>query len=761
MSQSRQLAAIMFTDIVGYTALMGRDELKAFKILEQFKSVATPLVKKHHGKWHKDLGDGALCSFVSAHEAVKCAIEILQQLNQTKEVKVRIGIHLGDVTFQNGDVFGDGVNIASRIQSEAAPGGICLSEPVHRNVRNKQGIKTVFLGKQKLKNVEGLTALYQVSIPGIDTRVQTSRGNISLWKAVVLSLALAALFSFVSVWYFQTREFPKSNNVERYDILLPDATPLALIGSAQFGSGQTALAISPDGNLLVYAGHTDQTTKLFVRYMEGYEVTVLEGTDEAFFPFFSPSGEWIGFFSNNHLKKVAVKGGAPITLCEAINPNGAVWAPDDRIIFSDHEGSTLSWIQSEGGERQEFQIEGSIGGVGSFNYPSMLGDNHLVISTDYPGGINVISIDNQQQLRLLERGRNPRYLSSGHISFIDHGRLMAVPFDLENLRINGEIVPIVGDLRTEGRTGQLAISNQGTLIYVPGISTMESKLVFRTQEGIEEELPIKSGYYGEFHLSPNGEKLEIHNYETGDIQIYDFSNQTMTRLTHDGNSNFGIWTPDGTELTYSKFRDKSLHQINASGSGREVELISSDMPMNPIDWSSDGKVLMYGAPNPGSSVDIRFHFLNQGKDDITLMPNRANEYLASFSPKNDFVAYTSDESGQSEVYVQPFPPDGTKWTVSSDGGEEPLWSPDGNKMVYRNGNDWLEVEVSTKPTFSIGTRKLLFNGPYINVSGYSYDISPDGKQFLLLKPVSSARTSTRLKVVKNWFEEVKRLVPPR
>ena len=670
MSQSRQLAAIMFTDIVGYTALMGRDEREAFEILEQFKTIATPLVQKHSGKWHKDLGDGALCSFGSAHDAVKSAVEILQQF-KTTEVKVRIGIHLGDVTFQNGDVFGDGVNIASRIQGEAAPGGICLSEPVYKNVRNKEGIKTVFLGRRKLKNVEGLTALYQVSIPGIDTKIQTSNWSISLWKAAVLSIALALLLSFISVWYFQGQELPKSNNVERYDILLPEVTPLALIGSAQFGAGQTALAISPDGNLLVYAGQADQTTRLFIRYMDGYGVTVLEGTDGAFYPFFSPNGDWIGFFSDNYLKKISIKGGAPITLCEAINPNGGVWAPDDRIIFSDYEGSTLSWIHSEGGARQEFQVEGSHGGVGSFNYPSMLGEHHLLVSIDYPGGFNIISIDNQQQIRLLENGTDPHYLHSGHLSFVDHERLMAVPFDLDNLTINGKIVPLVDDLRTEGRTGQMAISDQGTLIYVPGISALESKLVLRNQEGMEEELPIKSGYYGEFHLSPNGEKLQILNYETDDIQIYDFSNQTMTRLTHNGSGNYGIWTPDGTGLTFSNYRDKSLHQINASGSGEEIELISSEMPMTPIDWSSDGKVLMYGAPNPGSSVDIRFHFLNQGKDDITLMPNRANEYLASFSPEDDFVAYTSDESGQSEVYVQPFPPDGTKWTVSSDGGEEP------------------------------------------------------------------------------------------
>jgi serine/threonine-protein kinase len=133
--------------------------------------------------------------------------------------------------------------------------------------------------------------------------------------------------------------------------------------------------------------------------------------------------------------------------------------------------------------------------------------------------------------------------------------------------------------------------------------------------------------------------------------------------------------------------------------------------------------------------------------------------MASFSPKGHFVAYTSSESGQQEVYVQPFPPNGSRWTVSSGGGEEPIWSPNGDKLIYRNGNNWMEVPTTMEPTFSTLTPTLLFSGSYVNVPGYSYDISPDGQRFLLFKPVSNARTATRLKVVKNWFEEVNRLAP--
>jgi len=759
-SQSRQLAAIMFTDIVGYTALMGEDEQKAFEVLDQFKSIATPLVQKHNGKWHKDLGDGALCSFGSALDAVKSAIAIQQQLNKEIHSKIR---NSGDVTFQDGDVFGDGVNIASRIQSEAAPGGICLSEAVYKTVRNKEGIKAAFLGKRKLKNVEGLTKLYQISAQGIETKGHTPVKVISLWKALILSVGLAVLLSVLWVRYFQSPGISQSKGVERYDIILPEETPLALIGSAPLGIGQTALAISPDGNLLVYAGQEDRTTRLFIRSIDIGEVDVLEGTEGAFSPFFSPDGKWIGFFSSNYLKKVSVRGGEPITLCAATNSEGGVWAYDYRIFFSDEFGARLNWIHAEGGERHELQVEGASGTYGSFNLPSLLGEKYILVSTSYPNGIVAISLESGQSVKLLDQGSDPHFIPSGYLSFVEHGRLMVVPFDLKTLTIKGKIVSIIDDLQTEEIAGQVSVSNDGTLIYVPGISAMESELVFRSIDGKEEVLSLKPDYYGPVNISPDGEKLAISNQNTGDIYVYDIRSQTITRLTHDGSSNQVIWTPNGTKITYGIHFD-SLHnifQINASGSDAPMEIISSNTRIYPIDWSSDGKVFMYGEYNPAASSDIKFHFFNQTREDLVLTPNRATQTLARFSPKNDYVAYTSNESGQFEVYVQPFPPNGDRRIVSTDGGEEPIWSPKGDKLYYRNvnGNNWMVVTCTLEPTFSAGVPELLFSGHYVNVLGYSYDISPDGQHFLLLRPVNNAQTASRLKVVKNLFEELNRLAP--
>jgi class 3 adenylate cyclase/Tol biopolymer transport system component len=755
MASSRQLAAILFADIVGYTSLMGENEDRAFQVLDKFKRIALPLVYEHQGTWHKDLGDGALCSFGSALDAVKTAIAILQQFNTGTNIKIRIGIHLGDVTYQNGDVFGDGVNIASRIQGEAAPGGICLSEAVFKNVRNKEGIKATFLGKRRLRNVDGTTKLYQISAPGVETNSVIRRRSISVWKAAVIAVG-AGVLAGASGWHLSRQFISHSEVVERYDMILPEEAPLALVGSAPLGIGQRALALSPDGHVLVYVGQGDETTRLYTRSMESYEVLTLEGTEGAYFPFFSPDGEEVGFFSQNYLKKISIDGGTSITLCEVNNVGGAAWLPDGRIFFGNSETNNLSWIYSKGGEEQ--QLEGN-GSKLFFTVISPLGNDRFLASDR--SGFQIVSVVNGNQKNILDYGFSPNYLPLGYLSFAEPGRLMVAPFDSENMVINGNIVTAISDLRTERTWGQVAISNSGTLIYVPGISSMESELVLLTPDGNEEVLTYRSDYFGDCRISPDGTKLLLSNHNIGDIHIFDLSRHTNTRLTNDGGNYYGIWAPDSKSIFYNHTSQNTskIYQINVSGSESPKEILRRDGIIYPLDITSDGNILLYSEGNTGS-VEHKFRFLNQERKELLLMPNRALQGLASFSPEDNYLAYTSNESGQSEVYIQPFPPDGERWTISSGGGEEPLWSPNGDKLYYRNGNDWMEVPIVFEPSFSSGIPTLLFHGPYINVRGYSYDIHPDGNRFLLIKPISQIRTSTRIKVVKNWFEEVKGLVKP-
>ena len=162
MTQSRQLAAIMFTDIVGYTALMSRDEPNAMRLLQKNRDIQNSLAKKHQGELLKEIGDGTLLCFHSAFNAVQCALEIQKSCKEVPELVLRIGVHLGDVLFENGDVFGDGVNVASRIEPFAKAGGICISEQVFQMIQNKPGLKAEFIGEKKLKNVERPVGIYAI-----------------------------------------------------------------------------------------------------------------------------------------------------------------------------------------------------------------------------------------------------------------------------------------------------------------------------------------------------------------------------------------------------------------------------------------------------------------------------------------------------------------------------------------------------------------------------------------------------------------------
>jgi dipeptidyl aminopeptidase/acylaminoacyl peptidase len=202
-----------------------------------------------------------------------------------------------------------------------------------------------------------------------------------------------------------------------------------------------------------------------------------------------------------------------------------------------------------------------------------------------------------------------------------------------------------------------------------------------------------------------------------------------------------------------------INRMPATGAQDPISIFPAANNIYPLQWSSDGKILMYGESNDQEKADIKFHFTDGATEDLLLKPNRASETLARFSPAGDYVAYTSSESGTYEVYVQPFPPTGDRWVVSSGGGEEPVWAPDGKKLYYRNRDIWMEVKIITHPVFTVKERKELFSGPYNNVPGYSYDITPDGQSLVLLKPVTPENTTTRIKVIKNWFQQVKRLAP--
>lgn len=755
--QTRQLAAILFADIAGYTLLMGEDEDRALRAIYKFKSLAEPLVHKYDGKWHKDLGDGALCSFGSALKAVHCAIDIQKVLSREANFKVRIGIHLGDVTFQNGDVLGDGVNIASRIQGEAAEGGICVSRSVYNTIKNKEGIDTELIGKRKLKNVGELINLYQLIIPGVLSIRKPRERSVSL-RYSMLTAILLAMVTGIIVWFIMLPDPEVGKNlVKRLHIELPKEAPLTFTGGGNIKIEHSSLAISPDGQDLVYVANKDGESWLYHRPLNEYKALPLPDTEGASTPFFSPDGQWIGFFANDQLKKISLEGMEPILLSPVSNPRGAVWTRKNEIVVANREGKQFIIVSASNGNQKDINIDLS-DNFGGLDFPVLTPDHNHFFATGSNQNIVVASILTGEVRSLHLKGVNPQYTPTGHLLYNLKGRAFIVPFDIEKLEILGPASPVIDDLLTMGGDlPQLALSENGTLVYVAGGSNELTHLVWVDEGGEEEFLPFPPAAYGSFHLSQNDELLAIENKENPlwDIWSLDLNLGTGQRLTSKGNNKRPLWNLAGNKIIFtSDWEGTESIYIKSLFGDQDTKFSPADSIYGIYDISPNGQFLTCRNEKPDLFLlDVS----KEGQRPFPVSHNEATEWGGKFSPDGRFVAYTSDESNIYEVYVQPIPELDKKWKISHQGGEEPVWSPSGKEIIYRYINKWWKVKViDEKDVFHPGKPSLLFERNYRNVYGPSFDIGSDGR-LLVLKQVNEENTATCLRVVENWFSEIEEL----
>ncbi len=603
---------------------------------------------------------------------------------------------------------------------------------------------------------------------------------------VAAALILGAFIAGVAVWKLNP---PEPKQVMRFTYELPDGQQFQ---QDPLSGKDIQLAVSPDGNQFVYA----TIEGLYLRSVDALEARLIAGTDKnSAMPFFSPDGQWIGYISrsDHKLKKIALSGGAPVILCDDMVAIGASWHSDNTIVFSAALRGIMR-VSADGGV-PELLIKGD---MVDFNreglpvFPQMLPNGKALLFTNSTGSNAddwqvVIQSLKTGEREVLFKGIARRYLPTGHLVYSLENSLLAVPFDPGSLKITGGSVPVL-----EG-VNAAAISNSGTLIYVsqPGIAaefkgaaagtagaSSDSTLVWADKQGKEEPLTAAPGQYSDFEISPDGTRVALAVATGGneDIWIWDLARKTMTRLTFDEEGDFTpIWTPDSKRIVYLSYRENAVGGIfwkAADGTG-DVEKLASEPSRRtvPSSWSKDGKTLALVelTADPAVNVDIGILSMDGDHARKTLLQGKHNDLYPKISPDGRWMAYQSDESGKVEVYVRPFPEvDKGKWQVSTDGGDSPLWSPDGRELFYHNGDSFMTVGVETDPTFKPGNPKILFKGKYLfSSNGYVFwDISPDGKRFLLLKPSASAGTAPaeaghrpKINIVLNWFEELKGRVP--
>ena len=338
--------------------------------------------------------------------------------------------------------------------------------------------------------------------------------------------------------------------------------------------------------------------------------------------------------------------------------------------------------------------------------------------------------------------------------FSRSGALFAAPWDSESHALGGDAAPILEGVRMESNTGlaQFAFSDDGTMVYVEGPTMSAAQPVWRDRNGAVTPLALRRQVYGTFELAPDGNSLAIVIADARqDIWIHDVARESLSRLTLEGINDFPVWIPDAQRVTFSKAPESGgyghVYWKDADGSGEAERLLRGDFTAAPTSWLPDGSALAISNFQAGEVVRLSM----EGREVEPLLQSSAIEWGLTFSPDGRLMAYTSDESGRYEVYVQPYSPTGPKFQISTGGGEEPQWSPRGDELFYRNGNEWMRAAITTEPELEISRPQLLFRGNYVNVPGPSYDVSPDGERFLLLQPPHQD-PPTELHLIVNWFE---------
>jgi predicted Ser/Thr protein kinase len=556
-----------------------------------------------------------------------------------------------------------------------------------------------------------------------------------------------------------------------------DLGPDALIG------GFATAALSPDGTRIVHSMRGPKgRQQLGMRLLDQPKATLLGGTEEGAVPFFSPDGQWIGFFADGKMKKISVHGGAAVVLCEAPSARGASWGEDGKIIVVLNAFTGLSRVPDAGGAPQLLTRPQDKAQT-MHRWPQILPGGREVLFTANTTGefdaasIEVLSLNTGQTKVVMRGGYFGRYLPTGHLVYVHQGTLFGVPFDISRLQISGTAVPLVDDVASNfsAGAGQFDFSPTGALVYVAGKARGGWSLLWLDSTGkTQPALPDPALYFAP-RLSPDGERLAVSvgARAVGDIWLHDWRRGLMSKITFTAKGNTDpVWAPDGKHLVYLSQSDGRyiFWWVRADGAGEAQQLMETNDAAWPSSFSPDGRRLAFHQRRTASGLDLWTLPLDTS-DPEHPKPGKPEAFLrtsfinveAAFSPDGRWMAYASNESGRMEVYVRPFPGPGGRWQVSTGGGNFPVWSR--KELFYVALDDRIMTAAYTAraDAFAAEPARVVSDVPIFRAEGArNMDLAADGKRFVLLgRPdtLTEQKGTVHVTFLLNFFDELRRRMP--
>jgi len=604
-------------------------------------------------------------------------------------------------------------------------------------------------------------------------RVQQTASSRRLSAAVLAAVALTA----IGVWFIQPESAPSvALPVTRFVVTPPATAPLANLGGLD-------VAISPDGRRIAYFSEDSQTNRrtLYVRELDDLEAKRLAGTETeseingGMNPFFSSDGQWIGVYSPNRgIMRVAVDGGPPIKIVDD-QPGflGAASATDGTIVYA--SGPRLYRVSAAGGGTPEALTPEAPPAL-SVTAPVLLPGERAVLFGVRDGGnkrIAVLDLTTGQQKILIENGQNPVYTSTGHVVFARGTTLMAARFNLADLAVTSDPVPLLEGVRNPSvnTAADYAVSASGTLIYVPGEAAATGRAIVwvdRNGKVIERAVGELLVNARNPRLSPDGSRLVLITgpMDDGDLWTYDLGGRPPIPLAIAGDNRHPVFSPDSSQVAFMRYAGlaSKTYVTRADGSMLDPQPMRAETIGNfgaPADWAQGDELVLLGGH--GCCTDIVATQAAAAGEIRDIVVTEDADFDPALSPNGRWLAYATNRTGREEIWVTRYP-EGVPVRVSSSGGIEPRWSADGRELFYLQINSMMGVAVETEDKFSFGTPVRLFDERFFiepNGAWRSYDVARDGR-FLMIQPGSAAGAAAAqasIVVVQNWTEELKRLVP--